>query len=312
MVLFFSEEKSSLGICGRLMTANNKELKLSCEVKAFYDKDTGTLTYVVYHSKTKDAIIIDSLLNYEASSSRISYHSLEEVLDFVLKKELSLHSVLETHAHADHIAGAAEIKKRFPHIKIGIGKQITQTQETFCEVYNIKDLNTRGVPFDFFLEEEKVLELGALKIKTLFTPGHTPACCSYLIENLLFTGDALFMPDFGTGRCDFPGGSAEKLYESIQKLYKLPEETRVFVGHDYCPQGRDLRYETTIKESKKRNIHLHEKTSKQEFVAFRNERDKTLSPPKLLLPSMQLNIDGGRIPVAENNGVSYFKIPIYS
>lgn len=283
------------------------------KVKHFFDEQTYTLTYVVYDTITMDAIIIDPVLNYDQASSTISEHSIDIVCDFIEKEGLKLHAVLETHAHADHLTGAVEIKKRYPHIKIAVGKDITKVQSTFKDVFNLRDLNEEGIQFDLLLSEDEDSHFGSIKVKTISTPGHTPACSSYYIGSFLFTGDALFMPDYGTGRCDFPMGSAKDLYHSIhEKLYKLPDETEYFTCHDYQPNGRELRYKSTIGESKKSNIQLSDKTTEKEYIEFREKRDKTLSSPKLLLPSIQVNIDGGRLPDAEANGKSYLKIPIRS
>ena len=284
-------------------------MKLTLET--FFDSDTYTLTYVVFDEDTKDAIIIDPVLDYDPASSKVSHVSIDKVHNFVKERSLNVHYILETHAHADHLTGALELKKRLPQVKVGIGKNITKVQTVFSEVFNLKDLNTNGVQFDVLLDEDTLLEAGSIKIKTIFTPGHTPACSSYLIEDMLFTGDALFMPDFGTGRCDFPAGSAKDLYHSVhEKLYKLPSETRVFTGHDYQPNGRELKYESTIGEQKKENVQLKEKTTEAEFIEFRTKRDATLSAPTLLLPSVQVNIDAGQLPQAEDNGVRYLKIPV--
>lgn len=284
---------------------------MKLDVKYFYDEDTYTLTYVVFDEDTKDAIIIDPVLNYDQAASKTSMNSIEEVYSFIKEKDLVPHYILETHAHADHLTGAVELKGRFPGIKVGIGKNITKVQSKFKDIFNLKDFNENGVQFDLLLDEETTLKAGSIEVKTIFTPGHTPACSSYLIDNLLFTGDALFMPDYGTGRCDFPMGSAKDLYHSIhEKLYKLPDDTRFFTCHDYQPGGRELRYESTIGESKAKNIQLKQETSEAEFIKFREERDAKLSAPKLLLPSIQVNIDGGHLPKAEDNGESYLKIPI--
>ena len=281
------------------------------QVGAFFDQDTFTMTYVVYDEKTKDSVIIDPVLDYDPASSNISEHSVQKVLDFISVKKLKPLFVLETHAHADHLSGAIALKKRFSNLKISIGKNISKVQELFSGIYNLKDFNTNGVQFDVLLTEEESLKVGSFEVNTLFTPGHTPACSSYLIDDMVFVGDALFMPDYGTGRCDFPAGSAKDLYHSIhEKLYKLPDETRVFTCHDYLPNGRELKYESTIGESKKSNIQLKESTTEQEYIKFRIERDKTLSAPRLLLPSIQVNIDAGHLPDAEDNGVRYLKIPI--
>ncbi|MAZ49485.1 MAG: MBL fold metallo-hydrolase [Halobacteriovoraceae bacterium] len=284
---------------------------MSLELKHFFDQDTYTLTYVVYDKSTKDAVVIDPVLNYDQAASKTSMESIDEVTNFVQGNELNLHLILETHAHADHLTGAVELKSRFPQAKVAIGKHITKVQSTFKEVFNLKDFNTNGVQFDLLLDESDDIQVGSIKLKTIFTPGHTPACSSYLLEDMLFTGDALFMPDFGTGRCDFPMGSAKDLYHSIhEKLYKLPDDTKVLTGHDYQPGGRDLKFESTIGESKKSNIQLREETTEEQFIRFREERDAKLSAPQLLLPSIQINIDGGKMPKAEDNGTSYIKLPI--
>ena len=280
-------------------------------IEAFYDSFTFTLTYIVHDETTKQAAIIDPVLNYEPHGSVISQESVNEAVKYIKDNGLELKYILDTHAHADHLSGSQYIKKHFPKALVGIGKNITLVQETFKGIFNLKDLSADASQFDILLDEENSLELGELKIKTIFTPGHTPACSSILIDDALFTGDALFMPDFGTGRCDFPKGSAEDLYHSVhEKLYKLPDETRVFVGHDYQPGGRELKYETTIGESKKNNIQLKEETSKEEYIKFRTERDAVLNPPKLLLQSIQVNIDAGHLPQEEDNGVAYLKFPI--
>ena len=236
---------------------------------------------------------------------------MDEVESFIKENNLNHELVLETHAHADHITGYQEIKKRFARVRVGVNERIQEVQKTFKIIFNLDDVSKDGAQFDLLLKDGEVLKIGNLSIKVLFTPGHTPACTSFLIGEHLFTGDTLFMPDFGTGRCDFPGGSAENLYDSIHEiLYKLSEETKVYVGHDYQPNGRELKFQTTIGESKRENIQLKESTSKEEFVLFRDSRDKTLSAPKLLLQSIQLNINSGKFPEAESNGVSYLKIPL--
>ena len=280
-------------------------------IKTFYDSFTFTLTYLVHDEITKEAVVIDPVLNYEPHGSVISEDSVNEVVKYIKDNNFNLKYIIDTHAHADHLSGSQYIKKHFPKALVAIGKDITLIQSTFKEVFNLENLKDNGSQFDILLNEEESLELGDLKIKTIFTPGHTPACSSILIEDALFTGDALFMPDFGTGRCDFPKGSAEDLYNSVhEKLYKLPDSTRVFVGHDYQPGGRELKYETTIGESKKANIQLKAETSKEEFIKFRTERDAVLNPPKLLLQSIQVNIDAGHLPKEEENGTAYLKFPI--
>lgn len=284
---------------------------MSYSLETFFDKDTFTLTYVVYDENSKDSVIIDPVLDYDPAASKISDHSIKKVQDFISQKNLNVHYILETHAHADHLTGAAELRKRIPNAKVGIGKNITKVQDLFSGVFNLKDFNTNGVQFDVLLNEDEPLKAGTIEVKTIFTPGHTPACSSYLIDDMLFTGDALFMPDFGTGRCDFPAGSAKDLYHSIhEKLYKLPDETRVLTGHDYQPNGRELKYESTIGENKQSNIQLKQDTTEAEFIEFRTKRDATLAAPRLLLPSIQVNIDAGHLPQEEENGTSYLKIPV--
>lgn len=281
-------------------------------VKEFFDKATSTLTYVVYDAATKDAIILDPVWDYDPADSKMSSQSAEQVLDFVKKNDLSVHYILETHAHADHVSGSQILKEKLPGTKIGIGAKITEVQKVFKDVYNLDPhFKTDGSQFDLLLNEGQVLEAGTLKIETIYTPGHTPACSSYVIGDAVFTGDALFMPDYGTGRCDFPAGSADDLYTSVhEKLYKLPDNFRVFVGHDYLPNGRALAFETTIAEEKAKNIQLNYETSRNQFVEFRKIRDKSLAAPRLLLPSVQVNIDAGKLPKPEKNGKSYLKIPV--
>lgn len=283
---------------------------MSLKVQHFYDEKTFTLTYVVFDIETHDAIIVDPVLNYDAAASKMSMESIDKVDKFIKENELKLHYIMETHAHADHLTGSVELKNRYPQAKVAIGKHITAVQSVFKDVFFLRDLATDGSQFDVLLDEENPIKAGSFEIKTIFTPGHTPACSTFQIDDMLFTGDTMFMPDFGTGRCDFPKGSAEDLYDSIQKLYQLPDETRFFTGHDYQPGGRELKFESTIGEAKTQNIQLKGNTSKEEFVKFRTERDATLSVPKLLLPSVQINIDAGRMPKVEENGMSYIKIPM--
>lgn len=282
----------------------------SLRIQEFFDGPTFTLCYVVWDAKTKDGVIIDPVLDYNAASGNYSYEFSDKVLSFVESESLNIHYILETHAHADHLSSSVYLRKKLPKAKSGIGKNITIVQETFKGIFNL-DLETRGYQFDELFEENQEVKAGSLTFKVLFTPGHTPACTSLLFDGAVFTGDALFMPDYGTGRCDFPKGSATDLYDSIsEKLYTLPDDTFVFTGHDYLPGGRELRFHCTIKESKEENIRLKASTTRDEFVKFRSERDATLDTPKLLLPSIQVNIDGGNLPKPESNGVRYLKIPL--
>lgn len=281
------------------------------EIKTFFDDRTWTFTYVVWDPETHDAVVIDPVLDYEPQASKTWTESAEEVIDFVKGKELNLHYILETHAHADHLSGSQIIKDAFPEAKIGIGERITEVQAVFKDVFDLpEDFPTDGRQFDLLLEEGESLKAGTIEIDTIYTPGHTPACATYQIDDAVFTGDAMFMPDMGTGRCDFPGGSAGDLYDSIQKLYELPDDTRVFVGHDYQPGGREVKWETTIAEQKANNIQLPEGRTKEEFVKFRTERDATLDAPKLLFQSVQVNVDAGKLPDPHENQVRYLRIPI--
>ncbi|MBT4792160.1 MAG: MBL fold metallo-hydrolase [Halobacteriovoraceae bacterium] len=281
------------------------------KIEAQFDPRSYTLTYIVFDENTKDALVIDPVLDYDYLASKISYESVDKIDQFVQENSLNLIYTLETHAHADHLSASQILKERYPNIKIGIGKHITKVQEIFKPVFNLQDLKTNGSQFDLLLDEENHIKLGSIEIKTIFTPGHTPACCSFLMEDHIFVGDTLFMPDYGTGRCDFPAGSAKDMYHSIhEKLFSLPDETKIYVGHDYQPGGRELQYQTTIGISKKENISLTQKMSQEQYVNARTTRDNTLREPKLILQSVQVNIDAGKLPRPEENQTSYLKIPI--
>lgn len=282
------------------------------QIKEFFDKNTWTLTYVLWDDDTKDAIVIDPVMDYDPASSKTSEESAKTVIEFLFAKQLKLHFILETHAHADHLSGSQIIKKHFPKAQIAIGEKITTVQEIFKGVFGLpEEFKTDGSQFDRLLKDGEVLSAGSIQIKTLFTPGHTPACASYYIDGNVFVGDALFMPDSGTGRCDFPSGSAIELYRSVHgRIYELPDETNVYTGHDYMPNGRPLKFMATITEEKKENIQLKSNTTLDEFVRFRTERDRTLTAPKLLLPSVQVNIAAGHLPEPEANGKRYLRIPI--
>lgn len=281
-------------------------------IKHFYDEATNTLTYLVYDQNTKDAVVIDPVWDFDPPSGALTNTSNEILFKAIKDEGLTLHYILETHAHADHLSGSKLIKEKYPNAKLAIGENITKVQEVFKGVFNLEEgFKTDGSQFDELLKDGQTVKAGSLEFKVIFTPGHTPACASYLIEDAVFTGDALFMPDFGTGRCDFPAGSASDLYNSVHnKLYELPDETRVFTGHDYQPGGRELEFESTIGIEKQKNIQLKAETTEAEFIKFREERDKTLSAPKLLLPSIQVNIRAGHLPPEEDNGVSYLKLPL--
>lgn len=284
------------------------------QIKEFFDPDTYTLTYVVFDEITLDSVIIDPVLNFDPASGKTWTHSIDLVCKFVLEKGLKVHAILETHAHADHLSGAHElIARHFPQAQIAIGENIKEVQETFKDFFHFPgSFRSDGSQFHRLFKDNEEVKYGSLGFKVMFTPGHTPACASYVFEDCVFTGDALFMPDSGTGRCDFPKGDAQALYHSIaRRLYELPDSTRVFVGHDYQPHGRALAFQTTIGESKEKNIQLKASTSESEFVKFRKERDAKLAAPRLLFPSVQVNIAAGEFPEAESNGQSYLKIPIF-
>jgi glyoxylase-like metal-dependent hydrolase (beta-lactamase superfamily II) len=282
------------------------------QVKAFFDSRTFTVTYIVHDPATNDAVIIDPVLDYDPAASKVWAESVEQVIEYVRAEKLNVHYILETHAHADHLSGSQLLKRAFPQAKIAVGERITVVQQTFKTIFNLtEDFATDGSQFDRLLKDGEIVDAGSLKLEVIFTPGHTPACATYKIEDAIFTGDAIFMPDGGTGRCDFPAGSAKDLYHSIsRKLYALPDTTRVFVGHDYQPGGREVKWETTIGDEKQNNIQLKATTSEDEFIQFRAARDKTLAAPKLLFQSVQVNIDAGKMPKPSEDKKRYLKIPI--
>ncbi|WP_343080089.1 MBL fold metallo-hydrolase [Ostreiculturibacter nitratireducens] len=284
---------------------------MKADVKAFFDEATFTITYVVKDPTSKAAAIIDSVLDFDYASGRTDTHSADEVISYVKKQGLDIKWVLETHVHADHLSAAPYIQERVGG-KIGIGEKITVVQETFGKVFNEgTEFQRDGSQFDRLFNEGDTFEVGALKGRVLHTPGHTPACLTYVIEDAAFVGDTLFMPDFGTARCDFPGGSAENLYKSIQKILSLPDETRVFVGHDYKAPGRDTyAWETTVGEQKALNVHVGAGKPIEEFVRMRTERDKKLAMPRLIIPSLQVNMRAGQMPPPEDDGKTYLKVPV--
>ncbi|MEM6959512.1 MAG: MBL fold metallo-hydrolase [Myxococcota bacterium] len=276
-------------------------------IQAFYDHATFTLTYLV--SKGSDALIIDPVLDYEPGASRADTTQLERLAQAIKSEGLRLHAVFETHAHADHLSGGQWLKARFG-VPVVIGERIREVQAVFKGLFELDGLATDGSQFDRLIHDGETVAFGGLEVEALATPGHTPACVSYRIEDAVFTGDALFMHDYGTGRCDFPRGSASDLYESVQRLYALPDATRVFVGHDYRPGGREVQWETTIEKSKRLNPQLSANTAKDDFVAFREQRDAQLAAPRLLYPSVQINVDAGRLPAAKD-GKRFLKLPLH-
>jgi glyoxylase-like metal-dependent hydrolase (beta-lactamase superfamily II) len=279
-------------------------------IKAFFDPETWTFTYVVYEKPATPCVVIDSVLNFDPKSGRTSTNSADELITFIQKNHLQLAWILETHAHADHLSAALYIQKQLGG-KIAIGYHIQDVQKVFKGIFNLEpEFKVDGSQFDYLIEEGKNLEFGNLSIHPIFVPGHTPACMAYEIGDAIFVGDTLFMPDVGTARCDFPGGSANNLYKSIQKILSYPDNTRLFMCHDYPPSNRPVAYETTVAKQKKDNIHIHDGISEEQFVEMRTKRDKTLQMPVLLLPSIQVNVRAGHPPPPENNGKRYLKIPL--
>lgn len=266
-------------------------------VHALFDKATFTLTYVVWDAATRDAVIIDPVLNYDPATQILSEESLNQLRRFVSSQGLTVHWVLETHAHADHLTSARELKQSGLVHAFGVSEKMNEVFSTFAKVFNWpKSIELKKMGIDRFFKDREEFTAGSMRLQAIATPGHTSACTTYKIDDKLFTGDALFMPDSGVGRCDFPGGSAATLYDSIwKKIYAMPDETEIYVGHDYQPGGRPLRFKSTVGEQKRGNIHLKESTSKDDFIRFREGRDKTLSAPRLLNPSLDWNLGAHQI-----------------
>ncbi|MFN4296629.1 MAG: MBL fold metallo-hydrolase [Brevundimonas sp.] len=282
----------------------------SPRVQGFFHGPTNTVTYLVSDPATGAAAIIDPVLDYDPAAARTDDASIVQVLDAVRDQGLDLKLILDTHAHADHLSGADEIRHR-TGAPIGIGGHITKVQKVFGALFEAHDVTPDGVVFDRLFTDGERFMLGSLAVEVMHTPGHTPACVSYHIGDAVFVGDTLFMPDYGTARADFPGGDARTLYRSIHKLLALPEETRMFVGHDYLPKDReDYRWETTVGAQKAGNIHVGGGVSEDDFVAMREARDATLAVPKLILPSLQMNIRAGALPPAEPSGKRFLKMPL--
>jgi glyoxylase-like metal-dependent hydrolase (beta-lactamase superfamily II) len=281
------------------------------DVKAFFDEPTNTVSYVVSDPGTRRAAIIDSVLDYDPASGRTSRRGADAIIAHVREAGLTADWVLETHVHADHLSAAPYLKGALGG-RMAIGAHIATVQTVFGKIFNAgTEFQRDGRQFDRLFADGDTFELGSIPAKVIHTPGHTPADLTYVIGDAAFVGDTLFMPDYGTARCDFPGGSAQTLYRSIQKLFALPGDTRVFLCHDYKAEGRDhYAWETTVGEQKRANVHVREGVSEAEFVKMRTERDRTLSMPTLILPSVQVNMRAGEMPPAEDNGVRYLKIPL--
>lgn len=282
------------------------------KIESFFDSRTWTLTYVVYDSTSKDAVIIDPVLDYDPNSSRTWTESVDAVIRFVKSEELNVHYILETHAHADHISGAQLLKQHFRGARVAIGERIVDVQRMFRHIFDLPaDFATDGSQFDKLLKSNETYHAGTLSFTLLPTPGHTPACTSILMGDVVFTGDALFNPDVGCGRCDFPGGSARDMYRSVTEvLYSLPESTKAYVGHDYPPAGREVQTHATIADHKANNVAIPANRSEADFVAWREERDRSLAAPRLLFQSVQVNVDAGRLPEPNDNEIRYLRIPL--
>lgn len=280
-------------------------------IHAFFDEATNTLTYVVREPQGRACAIIDSVLDFDYASGRTDTRSADAVVEFVRKESLDLQWILETHVHADHLSAAPYIQEKLGG-KIGIGQRITVVQDTFGKVFNEGTRFQRdGSQFDKLFEQGDSFMIGQMRADVLHTPGHTPACLTYVVGDAAFVGDTLFMPDFGTARCDFPGGSSATLFDSVQKILALPDETRIFVGHDYKAPGREVyAWETTVGAQKALNVHIGAGKSKDEFIAMRDARDATLAMPRLIIPSLQVNMRAGQMPEPEDNGLSYLKVPV--
>ena len=279
-------------------------------VQAFFDENTWTVTYVVVDDATRAAAIIDPVLDFDFKSGRTTTVQADKVVAYVRDHGLRVEWILETHAHADHLSGARDLQRKVGG-RIAIGARITEVQATFRKLYNLeRSFLPDGTQFDHLFEDGEVFAIGDVEARALLVPGHTPADMAYVIDGAVFVGDTLFMPDVGTARADFPGGNAHALYRSIRRILDLPPDTRMFVCHDYPPPGRSARWETTVAEQRATNIHVHDGVGEDDFVRMRNARDATLEVPTLILPSLQVNIRAGRLPPAEDDGVSYLKIPI--
>jgi len=279
-------------------------------IESFFDQATNTISYVITDSQTRQSAVIDSVMGFEPTTGRTDTLSADHIIDYLKKHGFNLQWILETHLHADHLSAAAYIQSQLGG-KIAIGERVTEVQKVFAKLFNTPpSFTSSGEQFDKLIRDQECLNIGQLQLRAIHTPGHTPACMSYLIEDALFVGDTLFMPDFGTARADFPGGNAQTLYRSIQKLLSFPDQTRVFTAHDYKAPGRDnFAWQSSIAQQKM-NVHLAKNVNEAAFINFREQRDKTLAVPRLLLPAIQVNMRAGHFPEPAANGVSYLLIPL--
>ena len=280
------------------------------KIQNFYDKDTATFTYVVSDDATKKCAIIDSVLNYDMNAGKISTNSADSIIAYIAENNLQLDWILETHIHADHLTASSYIKEKIGG-KIAIGNKIKEVLDFWVPLFNTsKDTPLNASQFDHLFSDGEKFQIGNLQVQVIHTAGHTPACVSYLIEDAVFVGDTVFLPRMGTARTDFPGGSAKQLYASIQKIFSLPENTKIYVCHDYPESGKEPQFFCTIADQRQNNILINDKISEEEYVALRTKRDSTLSVPKLILPAIQINLRAGKLGEPEENGVRYVKIPL--
>jgi glyoxylase-like metal-dependent hydrolase (beta-lactamase superfamily II) len=289
---------------------NRMNLNINYKIQNFFDKQTSTLSYVVYCNLTKKCAVIDSVLDFDYSSGSVDYLNADKIISYINKNELELEWLIETHVHADHLSASPYIQKRLGG-KIGISEKISDIQDIFGKKFNAgTEFQRDGSQFDKLFNNNDEYQIGKINCKVIHTPGHTPACTAHVIGNSIFVGDTLFMPDLGSARADFPGGDARELYRSIQKILSYPDETELFICHDYPPSTREVTCSTTVGEQKKKNIHVKTSISEDEFVKIRENRDKTLNMPKLIIPSIQVNMRAGNLPPPEDNGNVYIKVPI--
>ena len=282
------------------------------KIKGFFDKETSTISYVIYDMTSKKCAVIDSVLDFDFSSGTIDYHNAEKIISLIEKMKLDLEWLIETHVHADHLSASPYIQKKLGG-KIGISEKISDIQNIFGKTFNAgTEFQRDGSQFDRLFKDNDEYKIGSIKCKVINTPGHTPACTAHVIGNSIFVGDTLFMPDLGSARADFPGGDARELYRSIQKILSYPDDTLIFVCHDYPPSSRKVEWVTTVGEQKKKNIHVKTSIGEDEFVKVREARDKTLNMPKLIIPSIQVNMRAGNLPPAEDSGDVFIKVPINS
>lgn len=287
----------------------NPNTSVKPEVKAFFDQDTETFSYVVKDPASQACAVVDSVLNIDYASGTISHEGADEIIAYIRDNDLELEWLIETHVHADHLTAAPYIQEKLGG-RIGIGDQITVVQNVFAKIFNTgKEFSCDGSQFDVLFADGDSYTIGGMTAFAMHTPGHTPACMTHVIGDAAFVGDTIFMPDVGTARADFPGGNARTLYQSISKVLSLPPETRLYMCHDY-PESREVVYETTVAEERQKNIHVHEGVDEEKFVTMREARDATLEMPRLILPSLQVNMRAGHLPPAEDNGMAYLKLPI--